>query len=97
MKNASQIQNTLKEYFPRLRQEYQVNQIGLFGSYVREEQTPNSDLDLLVTFSTKPSLFRFIELENYLSELLEVKVDLVMESALKPNIGKYIRNELVML
>jgi len=97
MKNTSQIQNTLKEYFPHLRQEYQVNQIGLFGSYARDEQTPNSDLDLLVTFSTKPSLFRFIELENYLSDLLEVKVDLVMESALKPNIGKSIRKELVML
>ena len=97
MKNIAQIQNTLKEYIPQLKEEYQINQLGLFGSYVRDEQTQNSDIDLLVTFTKKPSLFKFIELENYLSDLLDVKVDLVMESALKPQIGKYIRKELVML
>ena len=97
MKNSSEIQNTLKENFPRLQKEYQINKLGMFGSYVRGDQTPDSDLDLLVTFVQKPSLFTFIELENYLSDLLEVKVDLVMESALKPAIGKYIRKELVML
>ena len=97
MKNASQIKSTLEEYIPQLKEEYQINQLGMFGSFVREEQTPESDLDLLVAFEKKPSLFQFIELENYLSDLLEIKVDLVMESALKPQIGKYIRKELVIL
>ena len=97
MKNISQIQNALKDYIPQLKKEYQINQLGLFGSYIRDEQTQNSDIDLLVTFTKKPSLFKFIELENYLSDLLDVKVDLVMESALKPQIGKSIRKELVML
>lgn len=62
--------------------------IELFGSFIRNEQQANSDLDILVTFSKAPSLFKFIELEDYLSDLLGIKVDLVMKSALKPNIGK---------
>ncbi len=97
MKNITQIKKILKEKMPELEEDYQVNQLAMFGSYVRNEQTPSSDLDLLVTFKTKPTLFQLIELENYLSDLLDTKVDLVMESALKPNIGKRIQDELVML
>ena len=97
MKDTFQIQRILKENIPMLKQKYEINQLGMFGSYVRNEQTPESDLDLLVTFSNKPSLFRFIELENHLSDLLDTKVDLVMESALKPKIGETIQKELVIL
>jgi len=97
MKDTSQIQKILKENIPKLQKEYEINQLGMFGSYVRNEQTSESDLDLLVTFKKKPSLFRFIELENYLSDLLDTKVDLVMESALKPRIGETIRREVVIL
>ncbi|WP_342765366.1 nucleotidyltransferase family protein [uncultured Methanomethylovorans sp.] len=67
--------------------------MGLFGSYVRGENTPESDLDVLVEFSRTPTIFRFVHLENHLSDSLGVKVDLVMKSALKPNIGKQILNE----
>lgn len=97
MKNVTEIQTALKPYMAKLKEEYQINRLGMFGSYVRNEQTSASDLDLLVTFTSTPSLFKFIALENYLSDLLGVKVDLVMESALKPRIGKYIRKELVIL
>lgn len=97
MKDVSQIKRILKKYIPRLKKEYDIEQIGMFGSYLRNEQTPESDLDLLVTFKNKPSLFRFIELENCLSDLLDTKVDLVMESALKPRIAKTIKEELVVL
>ncbi|WP_209019421.1 nucleotidyltransferase family protein [Chlorobaculum sp. 24CR] len=97
MKNVTEIQTALKPYMVKLKEEYQINRLGMFGSYVRNEQTSASDLDLLVTFTSTPSLFKFIALENYLSDLLGVKVDLVMESALKPRIGKYIRKELVIL
>ena len=64
---------------------------------MRKEQQADSDLDLLVTFHEPPSLLKFIELENYLSDLLGVKVDLVMQSALKPKIGKRILSEVVPL
>ncbi len=83
----------LQAMLPELKEEYYVSYIGLFGSYVRGENTPESDLDVLVEFSRTPTIFRFVHLENYLSDSLGVKVDLVMKNALKPNIGKHILNE----
>ena len=67
--------------------------LEIFGSFVRETQTANSDMDILVSFTKSPSLFRFLELEYFLSELLGVKVDLVMRNSLKPNIGRRILSE----
>jgi len=69
--------------------------LGVFGSYVRGEQRRGSDLDILVSFNDPPSLLGFIRLERYLSELLNVKVDLVLEDALKPRIGKRILAEVI--
>jgi predicted nucleotidyltransferase len=83
----------LHEMFPELKEKYQVSYLGVFGSYVREEQKPGSDLDILVEFSRTPTIFKFVNLENYLSDALGVKVDLVMKDALKPNIGKHVLNE----
>lgn len=83
----------LQAMLPELKTAYNVSYIGLFGSYVRGENTPESDLDVLVEFSRTPTIFRFVHLENHLSDSLGVKVDLVMKNALKPNIGKHILNE----
>jgi predicted nucleotidyltransferase len=76
-----------------------VKSIGIFGSYVRGEEKRRSDLDILVEFeeSAELSLSDFIKLENYLSEELGVKVDLVEKSILKPRIGKHILGEVVNL
>jgi predicted nucleotidyltransferase len=87
------IQETLREQIPLLKSRFGVQSIELFGSAVRNEQKPDSDLDVLVTFSRTPGLFLFLELENHLSDLLQIKVDLVMKSALKPNIGRNILKE----
>ena len=84
---------TLRRELPSLEERYQISSLGVFGSYIRNDQRPDSDLDLLVTFRQPPSLLRFIELENYLSDLLGVKVDLVMKDTLKPRIGKRILQE----
>ena len=54
---------------------------------------PESDLDLLVTFSETPGLFAFVALENHLSDVLGIEVDLVMKDSLKPNIGERILAE----
>ena len=80
---------------PELSKQYRVHSLGVFGSYVRQENQPDSDLDLLVTFHEPPSLFKFIELENNLTEALGIKVDLVMKTTLKPKIGRRILNEVV--
>ena len=85
----------LREELPFLAARYHVESLGLFGSYLRGTQRADSDLDILVTFSTAPSLLRLIELENYLSDLLGVKVDLVLREALKPRIGERVLREVM--
>jgi len=72
------LRNRLRAELPFLATRYHVESLGLFGSYLHGTQRPDSDLDVLVTFSATPSLLRLIELENYLSDLLGVKVDLVL-------------------
>ena len=95
MKKADEIKRKLAQFKPELKSGFQVKEIGIFGSYIRNEQNQNSDLDILVEFEEEPSLFKFMELENYLKTILRVKVDLVMKNALKPQIGRHILNEVV--
>jgi uncharacterized protein len=85
----------LAAYKPVLAEQYGVKEIGIFGSYVRGEQQRKSEVDILVDFTRSLSLLEFIHLENELIDLLGVKVDLVMKTALKPRIGKHILEEVV--
>src|SRR3970282_806159 len=91
----ARLRQQLQAHLPELAQHYRVKSLGLFGSYVRHEQTPQSDLDVLVEFDEPPSLFQFIRLEQRLSDVLRVKVDLVMKDSLKPAIGRHILREVV--
>ena len=95
MKNLSEIKEILAENKELLKKKFKVKEIGLFGSYVRGEQKETSDVDILVEFEETPTLLEFVELENYLTELLGVKVDLVMKRALKPTIKESILKEVV--
>ncbi len=97
MNNIQQIKSKLSQLKKQLIAEFHIKEIGVFGSYVRNEQTNNSDLDVLVDFSEYPGMFQFVKMENFLSEQLGIKVDLVIKSALKPNIGKKILSEVEML
>ncbi len=87
----------LKNMLPLLRARYHLRTLEVFGSYVRGEAGSKSDLDLLVTFDEVPTLFQFVALENYLSDTLGVKVDLVMKDSLKPAIKEYILAEAQMI
>ena len=91
--DLQEILSMLRELLPYIIQKYQVNSIEVFGSYVRNQQNSNSDLDLLVTYSKIPGLVKFLELKNYLSDQLEINVDLVMKDSLKPRISPYILSE----
>ncbi len=91
----ARFKQVLQEQLPVLSERYRVSSLAIFGSYVRQDQRPDSDLDLLVTFSETPSLLKFISLENHLADLLGIKVDLVMPEALKPHIGHNIMQEMV--
>jgi predicted nucleotidyltransferase len=85
----------LRQEMPELQARYRVRSLGLFGSHVRGEESEASDLDVLVEFDVAPTFFGFIELEDKLSRLLGIKVDLVMKSALWPEIGRRILAEVV--
>ena len=85
----------LHQQIPVLAERYSVETLEVFGSYVRDEQRQDSDLDVLVTFKEDPSLLTYIAIENYLSDLLGVKVDLVMKDSLKPKIGEQILSEAI--
>ena len=65
---------------------YHIRSLALFGSVARDEAGPDSDVDVLVEFDVVPSLLLLVRIENQLSDLLGVKVDLVMKSSLKPRI-----------
>jgi len=93
MNTATQIELRLQENLTRLKNDFAVAEIGIFGSYCRGEQTPQSDLDILVHFTKPVGFVTFMQLENYLQELLGVKVDLVTRAALKPHIGAKILQE----
>jgi len=84
---------TLRKGSHVLTSRYKVKSIGLFGSYLRGEQRESSDIDLLVEFHETVSMFEFIRLEDYLSDMLGRRVDLVMRSALKPALGERILAE----
>jgi predicted nucleotidyltransferase len=85
--------NIIRDTKPELSARYGVERLGLFGSYVRDQQRKRSDIDILVSFNREIDLFDFVELREFLEVRLNGKVDLVMESALKPAIGKRILAE----
>ena len=95
MKDLEEIKRILVKHKEILKKKFRVKEIGVFGSYVRGEQRKGSDVDILVEFEETPTLLEFMELENYLTEILGVKVDLVMKRALKPTIKEFVLKEVV--
>lgn len=92
-KDLNEILIILRELLKYITQRYKIASIEIFGSYVRNQQKINSDLDILVSFSKVPTLLKFVELKNYLSDKLQLNVDLVMKDSLKPRISQNILNE----
>ncbi len=95
MLTIEKLKATLALHKEELRKKFKVKEIGIFGSYVRQEQSKKSDVDVLVTFYETIDLFTFVELENYLSDILGVKVDLVMKEGIKPRLKEGILSEAV--
>jgi predicted nucleotidyltransferase len=95
MNTKDSIMEILAEEMPFLTSKYGVIKCGLFGSYSVGRAGEGSDIDLLVQFERPIGFFAFIELEDYLSERLGAKVDLVAEDALKPLIKPYVMETIV--
>lgn len=96
-KSTEEIIQIIRNELPQLKSRFRIKTLEIFGSYIRGDQTMSSDLDLLVTFTENPGLLEFLKLENFLSDLLALKVDLVMKDSLKPGLGKYILKEAQLL
>ena len=94
MKTAQQIQEQLSNLKPTLIKRFSVSSIGLFGSYARNEQNEDSDIDIVVDFS-KPVGIEFIDLAEFLEERLKAKIDLVSLNGIKPKYLAAIKSEIV--
>jgi predicted nucleotidyltransferase len=95
MKTLPEIERILRDQKPILREKFKVREIGIFGSVVRGEQKETSDLDLLVEFEEPIGLIKYVNLQNYLSDKIESRVDLVMKSGLKPRISRHVLKEVI--
>lgn len=82
MRTLDDIREQLRAELPHLRERYDVDRLGICGSFVRGEQTDDSDLDLLVTFTEMPGLLDFVGLKQHLEDTLGLSVDLGMPDAL---------------
>ena len=85
-----EIENILKNHKDILARRFHLKDMGVFGSFARGEETPASDVDILVEFS-EPIGWEFIELKEYLEDILGRRVDLVTKNALK----KQLRDEIL--
>lgn len=94
MENLISIKRRLEALKPELRNKYHVKSIGIFGSAVRSDFTPQSDIDIIVEFS-QPIGISFIDLADFIEEKMNSKVDLVSRKGIKPNYFKAIENEIV--
>ena len=93
--NKKAILEKIKSQKNFLKKEYGVKTIGVFGSVVQGKDTIESDVDILVEFETPVGFFEFIKLEDFLSGMLEKKVDLISKKAVKPAVRKEIFSEVV--
>ena len=94
MEHLAEIRNVLEQMKPFLAEQFHVQSIGLFGSVVRDDFTPLSDIDIIVDF-TQPVGIEFIDLANYMEQQLKKKVDLVCRKGVKDKYFKAIEREIV--
>ena len=92
--DKTNILNYLKEHYSEFKSKYNVEQIGLFGSYARDEATENSDIDIFVKM--KPSLFDMVAIKEQIENDLNKKVDIIREHKnIKPIFLKMIQKDLI--
>jgi predicted nucleotidyltransferase len=94
MKQLTEIKQVLTQLKSELTEKFHVRTIGLFGSVVRDDFTPSSDIDIIVDFD-QPIGIEFIDLAHYIEQRLQKKVDLVSRKGVKEKYFKAIEQEIV--
>lgn len=95
MRDAEDIREELAALKPQLQERYPIDDLGVFGSYARGEQQPDSDLDVIVTFEEPVTLFDLVRLEEELTRRLDITVDLVTGDSLKPRVATRVAEDVV--
>jgi predicted nucleotidyltransferase len=93
MKTLDEVETTLKEQMPLLQEQFKVKKMGIIGSLARREQEEAEDVDILVHFSGPIGAVKYLNLESYLSSLLEIEVNLVLKMGLSYNIARQVLKE----
>lgn len=93
VKTLEEVKSVINRHKKELEEKYKVKSIAVFGSYARGEQTENSDVDIMVTFS-EPVGFEFFGLADFLEDILGVRVDLTTPDGIKPNRKEYVMEDL---
>lgn len=91
--NKTEIYNKIVEFLKSKG----ATKVAVFGSYIRNEETPESDIDVMVDFERPIGLFEFVKIERELEELIGVKIDLVMDGGINPLVEKYVMKDLKVL
>ncbi|HHF97974.1 MAG TPA: nucleotidyltransferase [Candidatus Aerophobetes bacterium] len=95
MREIDRIMRILKDHKEELKRRFSLKKIGVFGSYTREEQTPESDIDIYVEFDIKNLTFdKYLELIDYLEKLLGRKIDLITKYGVETIRIPYIKEEI---
>ena len=95
MEKHADLIDLLARRHDELRERFGVKSLALFGSVVRGEARPDSDIDILVEFDGPATFDRYMDLKFFLEELLGRRVDLVTRKALKPYLRPYVEKEAV--
>ena len=88
------IQEKLRQAKVKLSEKYHINSIGLFGSVVRPDFRPESDIDIVVDFN-QPIGIEFVDLADELERLLGRKVDLVSKTGIRPQYYRAIESDIL--
>ena len=97
LQTADEVKTILKQHMDELEKQFKVKSIAIFGSYVRGQQREESDIDLVVEFSSPVSLLHIVSLENHLTDLLGVQVDVIPRRSIRQELRRAILGEAVPL
>ncbi|HEC99587.1 MAG TPA: hypothetical protein ENN18_04305 [Proteobacteria bacterium] len=85
------------EKMTRILKNQGASKIAVFGSYARGEEKPESDIDIIVEFSERKSLFDLVGIEQEVSDSLGIKVDLLTEKSISPYLIDRVKKEMVVI